>query len=119
MKIGKFVIVEYATTKLQKTLTSEIALRRTYGDRRAREIQKRLSVLYGAMVLADFVPRTRPERCHELVGNRAGQLAMDIDKGTRLIFKPLVDPIPRRSDGGMDWNAIDAIIIIEIVNYHE
>jgi plasmid maintenance system killer protein len=113
------LVIDYATTKIRKLLTSEIAMQKKYGDRRARTLMLRLHALHSATVLAHFAPYSRPERCHELIGNRAGQLAMDVDKGTRLIFRPSAHPIPRRADGGMDWSAIDAVTIIEVEDYHE
>jgi len=62
--------------------------------------------------------RTLPgARCHELKGNRAGQLAVSLDHPGRLIFEP-TKPVPRREDGGLDWTRVTAIEVIEIVDYH-
>ena len=58
-------------------------------------------------------------RCHQLRGNRAGQLSLDLDHPYRLIFEPDHDPIPRKEDGGMDWTQITAIVIIGVEDTHE
>jgi proteic killer suppression protein len=60
-----------------------------------------------------------PGRCHEVVGNRAGQLSLDLDHPYRLIFEPANDPIPRKDDGGLDWTKVTAVIIIGVEDTHE
>ncbi len=57
-------------------------------------------------------------RCHELLGNRKGELAVDLKHPYRLIFEPANDPIPRKPDGGLDWTQVTAINILEVVDYH-
>jgi proteic killer suppression protein len=59
-----------------------------------------------------------PGRLHELSGNRAGQLSLDLDGPYRLIFAPDHNPVPRRTDGGMDWNQITAVLVLEIEDTH-
>lgn len=59
-----------------------------------------------------------PRCCHELTGNRKGQLSMDLDHPYRLIFKPGHDPVPERSEGGLDWRAVTEITIIGVVDTH-
>jgi proteic killer suppression protein len=58
-------------------------------------------------------------RCHELTGDRAGQLSIDLDHPYRLIFSPNHDPIPERDAGGLDWSRVNAIRILEIADTHE
>lgn len=72
--------------------------------------------LQAADTLADM--RLLPGRCHELRGDRAGELAVSLDGPYRLIFQPANDPIPTLPDGGLDWSQVTAICIIEVVNYH-
>jgi proteic killer suppression protein len=36
----------------------------------------------------------------------------------RLIFRPDHDPVPQRSDGGIDLAAVTAVIIVAIEDYH-
>lgn len=62
--------------------------------------------------------RTLPGRCHELRGNRAGQLALDLDHPRRLIFQPAHSPVPRTRDGNLIWEQVTAVEIIEVEDYH-
>ena len=70
--------ISFSKRKLAKTFNSNRELVKTYGDEQARVIQKRLTVLRAAKALSDFTPYMRPERCHELIGNRKGELSMDL-----------------------------------------
>ena len=81
-------------------------------------IRRRLDELKAATTLDD-INRLPGPRCHELKGNRAGQLSVDLDHPYRLIFKPANDPLPEKSDGGLDWNQITAIEITGIEDTHE
>ncbi len=59
-----------------------------------------------------------PGRCHELTGDRARQLSIDLDHPYRLIFEPVEEPPPLKRDGGLDWSAVLAIRIIGIEDTH-
>ena len=72
--------------------------------------------LQAAPTLADM--RKLPGRCHELEGNRDGHLGVDVGDGNRIVIAPTNDPPPRKGDGGLDWNGVDAVVVVEIVNYH-
>ena len=100
-----------------KVLNSDKELRRAYGDRIARTIKMRLALLKNARTLT-MVPTTRPDRRHQLVGDRKGQYAVDLVHPHRLIFEPNDDPIPQTEDGGIDTDNITAIKIMEVVDYH-
>jgi proteic killer suppression protein len=58
-------------------------------------------------------------RCHELAGNRQGQLAVDVKHPQRIVFEPADDPVPRALDGGLDWKRVKRIKIVEVVDYHD
>jgi plasmid maintenance system killer protein len=103
--------------KLEKVCTNQHTLIRTYGDRQARLIRRRLDELHAAANLQDL--RTLPgPRCHELTGDRKGQLSVDLEHPYRLLFGPANDPIPRKEDGGLDWSHITAVEIIQIEDTH-
>lgn len=57
-------------------------------------------------------------RCHELRGNRTGQLAVNLDQPYRLIFTPAPPP-PTKPDGGLDWTRVTTIIVLGIEDYHD
>ncbi len=62
--------------------------------------------------------RHLPGRCHELIGNRAGQLSLDLDHPYRLIFEPADEPIPQKDDGGLDWTMVTSVVIIGVEDTH-
>lgn len=83
----------------------------------AKAIMRRLAVLKNAKTLSD-VPSTKPERKHQLKGDRIGQYAVDLVQPKRLIFKPDHDPVPRRTDGGIDTDRVSAVTLVEVGDYH-
>lgn len=112
--------LRFADSKLEKACNDQRLLQRRHGAQRARLLANRLAVLAAASTLADLWPPYRgPMRCHELTGNRAGQLSIDLDQPYRLIFLPDHDPAPFRAEGGLDWNAVTRLLILEIPDTHE
>ena len=109
--------ITFRTRKLQKVFNSCKDIKRTYGDRMARAIQNRLAVLRSASNLS-LVPSSRPERLHQLSGNRKGQFAVDLVQPQRLVFEPNLDPIPENEEGGIDKYQVTAISIIAVTDYH-
>jgi proteic killer suppression protein len=110
--------IRFAAAKLEKECNDERLLQRRHGARRAKLLMHRLSVLDVAARLSDLGYQG-PLRCHELTGDRAGQLSIDLDHPYRLILVPDHDPRPVRTDGGLDWSQVTAIKIIEIADTHE
>jgi len=111
------VILLFIREHDRKACLDEKSMKKAFGERRAKVLKKRLDDLDAATILSDM--RFTPGRCHELVGNRKGQLALDLDQPFRLIFEPADDPIPTREDGGLEWTEVRVIRILEIgVDYH-
>jgi plasmid maintenance system killer protein len=81
-------------------------------------IRRRLDELRAAEVLEDLRNLPGP-RCHELRGDRAGQISVDLDHPYRLIFEPADDPVPRKPDGGLDWRSVTAVRILEVTDTHD
>ena len=108
--------VNYATKKLADTLTQQQRRVRKYGDLVSKKVHRRILELMAADTLE--VMRFAPGRCHELKGDRAGELAVSITGNLRLIFRPHDDPPPTKGDGGLDWTAVTAITILEVTDYH-
>jgi proteic killer suppression protein len=112
--------VYFKNTKLEKELSTETKLNTIHGTKRAKLIRIRLADLRAAPTLMEFWPPYKaPARCHELVGNRKGQLSVDLDHPYRLIFVPDHDPVPKLEDGGLDWSKVTAIRIEGIEDTHE
>lgn len=76
----------------------------------------RISDFVSADSLEDI--RNLPRHYHELVENRKGQWACDLDQPYRLIFEPHEDPIPTNKYGKYIWIEIKGIEIVEIENYY-
>lgn len=108
--------VLFPSQKLQRQLSMQRDLQRQWGKEGAKRITARLQQLAAAVTLEDM--RQLPGRCHELTGPRAGELAIDLHQGYRLVFRPTENPPPSREDGGLDWRRVDSVTVIEIVDYH-
>lgn len=107
----------FHSDKFKEICNNYKKLKGGYGTHRAKLIKRRLDDLRAANELE--IMRKLPGRCHELKGNRAGQLSLDLDGPYRLIFRPANDPIPRKQDSGLDWTKITAIIILGVEDTHE
>jgi plasmid maintenance system killer protein len=90
---------------------------RRHNIQRAKLIRRRLDDLRAAASLETM--RVLPGRCHELKGDRAGELSLDLDGPYRLILRPAGNPVPRKQDGGLDWKAITTMTVVGVVNTHE
>jgi plasmid maintenance system killer protein len=95
----------------------EKRLVRLHNVQRAKLIRRRLDDLRAAPTLETM--RNLPGRCHELKGDCALQLSIDLDGPYRLILYPAHNPVPLKPDGGMDWKKVTAITIKEVRNTHE
>ena len=89
---------------------------RRYGTVRARKLQQRLKTLQSAQTLADM--RSLPGRCHELHGDLAGHLSLDLDHPYRLLIRPAGGTRYGRG-GGLDWSAVRAVIVVGIADAHK
>jgi plasmid maintenance system killer protein len=110
--------VSFDDPDLAEMCASEKVLLRKCGTVRARKIQQRIKDLRAAETLEDM--RKLPGRCHELHGNWAGHLSLDLDHPYRLLFRPVDAPEPEPgSGGGLDWKQVRRVAIVEIVDTHE
>lgn len=104
--------VLFSTAKLQRQLSDQRFLRRRWGAEGAKRITLRLQQLAASVSLDDM--RHLPGRCH----GGAGELAVDVHRGHRLILRPTAVPPLTREDGGLDWTRVDSVTVTEIVDYH-
>lgn len=107
----------YSSRKLKKTLTNSSKLVRKYGKRQANLILQRIDDLKMVKTLAQ-ISTSPPTRCHELVGNRVGQLSLDLKHPYRFIIEPANEPIPQKDDGGLDWSQVTKVRIIGVEDTH-
>lgn len=112
----EFVEITYSSNKLKKQLTDPKETARSFGQL-ARKINQRHEELKSADDLS--IMRLFPAAfCHELTGDKKGCLAVKVSGNYRLIFQPNHDPFPCKEDGGLHWEEVTAITIIEIDDYH-
>ena len=111
--------ITFANKKLMKQMNDSREMVKVHGSKRAKKLQIVLTQLHAAPNLGIFAPPySPPHRCHELTGNRKGQLSVDLDHPYRLILKPDHEPMPQRDEGGLDWQAVTKIKIIGVVDTH-
>ena len=108
--------ISFATKALEKQANDIAQCKRKMGENRAIAFQKRLGALRAAATLEEL--RFMPGRFHELTGKRKGQYACDLDGPYRLIFEPQEGLAPLHNHDALGWNAITAVHIVEIVDYH-
>ncbi len=87
---------------------------RTLGPDVARKLRRRLSELSAAQTVFDL----HAGRPHRLTGGRAGQIALSLAKGSRLVVS-ITDNPPLCADGRIDWTQVTEIRIQYIGDYHE
>lgn len=108
--------ITFQDKKLKKYADDYNKCVKKLGQARADLYMQRIGDLYDAETLEDV--RNLPGHYHELVQNRKGQWACDLDGPYRLIFTPHERPIPTDANGKYIWIEIQGVEIIEITNYH-
>ena len=115
--------ITFRTKTLQKACTDARGAARTYGTRQAAKLRQRLDEMRAAPNLGLFWSEPNrpglPGRCHELKGDMAGKLSLDLIHPDRLVFEPANDPLPTKPDGGLDWSKVTAVHIVDILDTHD
>lgn len=110
------MIIIFKTSKLKKIFNDDDLLKRKYGNLYTT-IRRRLDDIDSADNLS-IIGKLPPHRCHEMKGDRKGQLSIDLIHPYRLIFEPADNPPAIKPDGGIDWENVRTVKIIEITDYH-
>jgi len=105
----------YPNTKTQKLFCDDKKLRAEFGQL-AKTVMARLTQLESAETLAAMHKDFPGLRIHEYKGKDKGKISIDLSGNYRLIFTPK-NP-PQKPDGGLDWNQITAIVILEVTDPH-
>lgn len=108
--------ITFKDRRLEVLANDDRKLNKEFGKIRAEKFKLRLSQLRAAENLEEV--RFLPGHFHELVNDRKGQWACDLDQPYRLIFTSIEKPIPSNEYGQHIWVEITGVNIIEIVNYH-
>lgn len=109
--------IQFKSKQLDNLCNSLAKLKRKYSEKIAKLIMRRLQELNNAKKLSAM--RELPGRCEELIGNREGELSIRTGEQFRIIFEPMNDPIPQKEDGGLDWEQVTIIRILEISKHYE
>lgn len=109
--------VDFVSDRLRTECQTAKTRQKLYGAESAKKLQTRLDDLADATTLEDL--RHAAGKWEELVGDRKGQFSCRLHGGLRLILKPAKSPPPTKPDGGLDWDAIDHVTILEVVDYHD
>lgn len=107
--------IVYKDKKLRALCEKQAVARKKLGDGCARKLRGRLGDLAAADKVTDLVAG----HPHPLKHDRAGQFALDLAGGFRLVFAPTNDPLPRKADASIDWSGVTSICIELIGDYHD
>jgi len=110
------VEISYKNNKLEKSLTNDKELIKTYGEL-AKKIKQRLKELKEADNLL-VISQLPALRLHPYKGDRVGEWSVDIKENWRVIFEIAQDPIPKQEDGGVNLILITAIEIVSVEDPH-
>jgi len=110
--------ITFKTRKLQKICSIKAESQKHLGTKCGRKLQQRMMELKAASSLAE-ISHLPPARCHELAGNRASQLSVDLEHPFRLLFIVANSPYPERESGGLEWEGVTDIEIIDITDTHD
>ena len=108
--------ISFKNNKLRKQCTEDKRAKRDLGQNMAKKLKQRLDDLKAAPTLETMKP-PMPGRCHELKGDRKGQFSVDLVAQWRLLFEPV--DTESKSEGGVNWDSVKAIKILEIEDTHE
>lgn len=116
-KTGNTLNILFRDKNLRSECNDNKLLKKRQGALRAKKIRQRLDDLAAASNLDEM--NSLPGRCHELKGDRHGQLSLDLDHPWRLIFVPADQPPALKTDGGIDWKNVRSVEITGIEDTHE
>lgn len=107
--------IRFKDKKLRELCEKQAVARKKLGDACARKLHARLADLEAAEAVTDLVVGNP----HPLKHDRAGQFALDLAGGCRLVFAPGNDPTPRKPDASIDWSQVTIVCIEFIGDYHD
>lgn len=107
--------IEFSSADLQALCEQQRLMTRELGNNCCRKLRSRLADLMAAANVAELTAG----RPHPLKGNRAGQFAIDLHGGKRLVFEPAHNPLPTREDNSIAWELVTKIRIVFIGDYHD
>lgn len=109
------MVILFADEKLRSLCQEEKRAVQHLGMPGFKKLRGRLSDLNAARCVGELVAGSP----HPLKGDLRHQFALDLDGGRRLVFEAADDPIPKTSDGAIDWPKVTKVRIVFIGDYHD
>ena len=106
--------ITYASKTIQRLCEEDKHQRKKLGEKRAKRLKNRLNELRAVQ----NVSQLQLGRPHPLTGDRAGQFSVDLDGPMRLLFDPAELPPPTLPSGGIDWQQVSSVRLLEIGDTH-
>jgi proteic killer suppression protein len=106
--------ITYASKAIKRLCEEDKHQRKHLGDKRAKRLKNRLTELRAV----ETVSKLLYGRPHPLTGDRAGQFSVDLDGPMRLLFEPNDQPPPALPTGGIDWQQVRSVRLLEIEDTH-
>lgn len=107
--------IQFKDKKIRQLCEQQSLAERQLGAACARKLRSRLGDLEAAKRVSDLVFGNP----HPLKGDRAGQFALDLAGGWRLVFSPANQPTPTLANGSTDWTQVTIVCIEYIGDYHD
>lgn len=107
--------IEFSSSDLQALCEQQRLMTKQLGENCSRKLRTRLADLRAAGNVAELIAG----RPHPLKLDRAGQFALDLHGGKRLVFEPANNPVPTREDESIDWELVTKVRIVFIGDYHD
>lgn len=107
--------ITYASNAIQRLCEEDKHQRKQLGEKRAKRLKNRLTELRAVA----NVSQLQLGRPHPLTGDRAGQFSVDLDGPMRLLFEPSDHPPPALEAGGINWQQVTSVRILEIGDTHD
>jgi len=105
----------YASETIQRLCEEDKHQHKQLGDKRAKRLKNRL----GELRAVENVSQLQLGRLHALTADRAGQYSVDLDGPMRLLSEPTEHPPPTlASSGGIDWQQVNSVRLLEIRDTH-
>lgn len=115
MHFGETVIILFKDAGLKKLCETKKVANKKLGAKSAKKLKGRLADLRAVQSISDLVTGTP----HPLRGSRAGEFALRLDGGDRLVFVSADEPVPKAADGSIDWFRVTKVRITFIGDYHD
>lgn len=107
--------IRFKDKKIRELCEKRAVANKKLGADCARKLYTRLSEVEAACRVTELAAG----HPHPLSGDRAGQFALDLTGGRRLVFAPAQAPPPAQADGSTDWSQVTIICIEYIGDYHD